>query len=75
VIFGTHTTAVDFCPVDHAAIANACGCRGLRVESVKDLEAALDVAASGSKPTLIDVVTDPNAYPPITSSETVGEQA
>jgi acetolactate synthase I/II/III large subunit len=75
VIFGKHTTAVDFRPVDHAAIANACGCRGLRVESIKDLEAALDASESGSTPTLVDVVTDPNAYPPITSYERVGEQA
>ena len=30
-IFGAHTDAVDFHPVDHAAISMACGCHGVRI--------------------------------------------
>ena len=32
VLFGAHTSAIDFEPVDHAAIARACGLNGVRIE-------------------------------------------
>lgn len=64
--FGTHTTAVDFFPVDHAAIAQACGCSGIRVTSASDIAAALATARSNPGTTLIDIVCDENAYPPLT---------
>jgi acetolactate synthase-1/2/3 large subunit len=67
--FSAHTVAVDFKPVDHAAIAAACGVRGVRVKSLAELEAALDAAQGSEQGLLIDVVTDPNAYPPITAFE------
>ena len=67
--FSAHTSAVDFRPVDHAAIARACGCRGLRVQSLQELEAALDSACGADHAVLIDVVTDADAYPPITVFE------
>jgi acetolactate synthase-1/2/3 large subunit len=67
VKFGAHTSAVDFYPVDHAAIARAAGCDGIRVESPSDIEAALAAAASSRVTTLIDLICDENAYPPITS--------
>lgn len=66
VKFGRHTSAVWFTPVDHAAIARACGCRGVRVERASDYLAALREALAADQTTLIDVVTDPEAYPPIT---------
>ncbi len=69
VLFGAHTTAVDFQPVDHAAIARACGVRGLRVEDPADYAAALAEAAAARETTVIDVIVDPEAYPPITSFE------
>jgi len=69
VLFGAHTTAVDFQPVDHAAIARACGVRGVRVEHPDDYAAALAEAAASADTTVIDVITDPEAYPPITSFE------
>jgi branched-chain amino acid transport system substrate-binding protein len=31
VVFGEHTLAVDLAPVDHAAIARACGTSGIRI--------------------------------------------
>jgi acetolactate synthase-1/2/3 large subunit len=66
VKFGRHTGAVRFAPVDHAAIARACGCRGVRVERASDYLPALREAFAADDTTVIDVITDPDAYPPIT---------
>ena len=66
VKFGRHTGACYFQPVDHAAIARACGCHGVRVENAADYLPAVKEALSFDGTTLIDVVTDPMAYPPIT---------
>ena len=65
VTFGEHTDAVDFTEVDHAAIARACGVNGVRVARGEDVGAALDAAFASGKPALLDVVTDPDAKPPI----------
>ena len=68
--FGMHTDAVDFEPVDHAAIARACGLPGIRVERVEEIGPALDKALDNQgQTTLIDVMTDPDAHPPITLFE------
>lgn len=64
--FGEHTDACDFVPVDHAGIANAVGALGVRVDSVSQLQSALDQAGNYKGLTLIDVKTDPNAFPPVT---------
>lgn len=66
VKFGDHTSAVDFYPVDHAAIARSCGCNGVRVSDPAELGRALDEARSSEFTTLIEVMTDQNAFPPIT---------
>jgi len=66
VKFGRHTSACRFEPVDHAAIARACGCRGVRVEHADEYGPALAEALASGEPCLIDVDTDPEAYPPIT---------
>jgi acetolactate synthase-1/2/3 large subunit len=66
VKFGRHTSACVFAPVDHAAIARACGCRGISVKKADDYLPALREALSLNETTLIDVDTDPEAYPPIT---------
>ncbi len=65
VKFGAFTSACHFAPVDHAAIARACGCDGLRVEAPADILPALREAMSGDRPTLIEVMTDPGAHPAI----------
>ena len=65
VKFGDHTSAVDFYPVDHAAIARSCGCAGVRVTDPAQLGHALDEARLGDVTTLIEVITDQNAFPPI----------
>lgn len=52
-----------FRPVDYSAIAESFGCLGLRVERPIDLRPALDRALAANRPTIIDVVTDVDAYP------------
>jgi acetolactate synthase-1/2/3 large subunit len=64
---GRHTDACYFQPVDHAAVARACGAMGLRVERAADYAAALREAIEADVPCVIDVVTDPMAYPPLTA--------
>lgn len=66
VKFAQHTSAVYFEPVDHAQIARACGCRGVRIEAASDYLPALREALSLDETTVLDVITDPEAYPPIT---------
>lgn len=66
VSFGAHSSACDLMPVDHAAIARACGCDGVTVESAEAIGPALDAAAKAALPAVLDVMVDPAAYPPIT---------
>jgi acetolactate synthase-1/2/3 large subunit len=67
--YGTHTDVCHFGPIDHVAIARACGCQGRTVESVDQLRVALDEAASFDGPFVIDARTDPSAFPPLTAFE------
>jgi len=69
VLFGAHTSAVDFAPVDHAAIARACGVQGIRVTEAADYGDALGLALETRGTTVIDAFTDPDAHAPITLSE------
>lgn len=64
--FGAFTDACHFVPVDHAAIARAIGAKGIRVDEASQLGSALDEALKSDTVTVIDVVTDPNAFPPVT---------
>ena len=66
VKFGRHTSACEFSPVDHAAIARACGCRGISVKKASEYLPALKEALSLNETTVLDVDTDREAYPPIT---------
>jgi len=65
VKFGHYTTACHFAPVDHAAIARACGCNAMKVERTEDVLPALRGALSSDAPWLVDIATDPDAYPPL----------
>lgn len=67
VRFGEHTKAVDFAAVDHAAIARACGVEGVRVEGSAAIAPALKAALAAGAPVLLDVITDPDAKPPISA--------
>jgi acetolactate synthase-1/2/3 large subunit len=63
--YGLHTSAVHFAPVDHAAIARACGCQGITVTKPEELGAALELAKAAKTTTVIDVICDENAFPPL----------
>jgi acetolactate synthase-1/2/3 large subunit len=65
VKFGRYTSACYFAPVDHAKIAEACGCPARRIDDAADLAPALREALTGGGPMLLDVITDPNAFPPL----------
>jgi acetolactate synthase-1/2/3 large subunit len=75
VKFGTHTSACHFAPVDHAAIARACGCTGVRVEDPSALGPALETALRGDTPSLVEVLTDPDAHPPLSLYDGTLDQA
>ena len=66
VKFGSHSTACYFTAGDHAAIARATGCRGVRIEKASDYLPALREALACNETTVLDVITDPAAYPPVT---------
>lgn len=69
VMYGDHTDACELFPVDYAAIARACGCEGERVEEPSQFGPALERARRSPVTTVIDVVIDPKAYPPLTLYE------
>jgi acetolactate synthase-1/2/3 large subunit len=64
-VYKAHSDAAELGPVDHAAIARACGCHGERVSSPAEVGAALERAVSGEGPGVIDLITDAKARPPL----------
>jgi acetolactate synthase I/II/III large subunit len=66
VSFNAYTDAVDFAPVDHAAIARACGCNALRIEDPAEFGPKFKEAINARRPFLFDVIVDADAHPPIT---------
>lgn len=57
VLHGGGPYAAEFGDFDHAAIARAMGCRGIRITEPGALRAALQEAAAARVPTVLDVVT------------------
>jgi acetolactate synthase I/II/III large subunit len=57
VLHGSGPFAAEFKDFDHAAIARAMGCRGVRVEDPAALGPALQEAIAARIPTVIDVIT------------------
>lgn len=49
--------------MNYAAFAELCGLRGIRVEKPEELGAAWDTALAADRPTVVDVVVDPNVPP------------
>ncbi|MDJ1371385.1 acetolactate synthase catalytic subunit [Gulosibacter molinativorax] len=73
VQFSETTTAIEFAEVDHTAIARAAGAHGIRVETVGQLTAALNESIGSGRVTLIEIITDADAFPPVTSWEARAE--
>jgi len=63
--FGRSTTACQLGPVSHAQIANACGCDAVRIDAPGELAPALKAAIESGRPWLIEVMTCPDAHPPL----------
>ncbi|TDC93074.1 acetolactate synthase catalytic subunit [Actinomadura sp. 7K507] len=66
-VFGETTTGVEFDPVDHAAIATAVGATGVVVDHPDAIAPALRKALESGHTTVLDVIVDPDAYPPVRS--------
>lgn len=64
-VFGSTTTGVAFAPVDHAAVAIAAGARGQVVERPADLAPAVAEALEAGETVVLDVLVDPDAFPPV----------
>jgi acetolactate synthase-1/2/3 large subunit len=65
VKFGTYTTACHSASVDHAAMARACGVQAFRVDRAQDIAQAIETALASNLPSLVEIMTDPDAHPPI----------
>lgn len=65
VKFGRFTTACHFAPVDHAQIAAACGCASVRISDPSELAVMIQRGIEADGPFLIEVMTDPDAHPPL----------
>lgn len=65
VKFGRYTTACHFVPVDHVAVARACGLEAVRVNDAAELAPILRKALTSLNSTFIEVMTDPEAHPPL----------
>jgi acetolactate synthase-1/2/3 large subunit len=59
---GLPSYGLDFHPLDFAALAQACGLRGVRVETPEELRRELSEAMRADRTTLIDVRVDRDAY-------------
>ncbi|XRQ06180.1 acetolactate synthase catalytic subunit [Actinomadura welshii] len=66
-VFGETTTGIEFAPVDHAALASAVGVTGIAVDRPDAIAPALRKALDSGTTTVIDVIVDPDAYPPVRS--------
>jgi acetolactate synthase-1/2/3 large subunit len=61
--------ANDLSDADYGAVARALGADGLRVRTRAEFERAFKVALESDRPTVIDVIVDREAFPPVTNFE------
>lgn len=73
-VWGRTSSAVEFAEVDHCAVARACGAEAIRVERADELDSAIATALASDRLTLIDVVVEPNAFPPVSAWDGVGDR-
>ncbi|NIM44559.1 MAG: thiamine pyrophosphate-binding protein [Nitrososphaeria archaeon] len=59
--------SVDFLDVDYSRVAEAFGCRGIRVERPSEIREALHIALKSGEPTVVDIVSEPlhSELPPV----------
>ncbi|WP_047146692.1 acetolactate synthase catalytic subunit [Aquamicrobium sp. LC103] len=75
VKFGAFTSACTLGDVDHAMIARACGCEAVRISDPAQLKPQLRYGLGSKKPFLIEVMTDPQARPPLSLFAELDEAA
>ncbi|NLS07157.1 acetolactate synthase catalytic subunit [Rhizobium sp. P32RR-XVIII] len=75
VKFGRFTSACHFSSVDHRKIAEACGCPAVRISDPGALTHAIRTGLSGVDPLMIEVITDPEAHPPLSLFAAMDEAA
>jgi len=61
--------------VDYAALARTLHCDGVTVSDPDDLAPALGRAVASGRPTVVNVVVDPDAFPPIIGFERLRAEA
>jgi len=61
--------ANDFTDADYGAVARGLGADGVRVRTRSEFERVFKVALEGDRPTVIDVMVDREAFPPVTNFE------
>jgi acetolactate synthase-1/2/3 large subunit len=61
--------ANDFTDADYSAVARGLGAEGVRVRTRPEFERAFKVAIESDRPTVIDVIVDREAFPPVTNFE------
>ena len=57
----------DLLDVDYAALARVLRCEGISVSDPAELAPVLGAAIASGRPTVVNVVVDPDAFPPITA--------
>jgi acetolactate synthase-1/2/3 large subunit len=65
--FGKHTDAIEFGNVDHAGIAIAVGATGWRVSAPEEVRPRFTEALQSDTVCVLDVLVEPDAWPPITA--------
>lgn len=61
--------ANDFTDADYSAVARGLGAEGVHVRTRSEFERAFNVALESDRPTVIDVIVDREAFPPVTNFE------
>ncbi|MDI6838007.1 MAG: acetolactate synthase catalytic subunit [Rhizobiaceae bacterium] len=74
VKFGKYTSACLFAEVDHVKLAEACGCPAVRVQDPSEIAEHLQRGIQQG-PLLIEVITDPEAHPPLSLFARMDEAA
>ncbi|MEU9888913.1 acetolactate synthase catalytic subunit [Sphaerisporangium sp. NPDC051011] len=64
LLFGSTTSAIEFMPVAHAAIARAAGAVGMDLREPADIRPTLETALETRVPVVIDAIVDPTAFGP-----------
>lgn len=63
------TEANDLSDADYSTVAHGLGAEGVRVNTRPEFEKSFKAALESDRPTVIDVIVDKEAYPPVTNFE------